>query len=1240
MGGVLPVSPHQLTFQLTSARMALFSCVVKKGGAMKSSYRDRDYSFGERMLSLRSAIGLTQTGLAEHLGISRFAVGEWEAGNKYPKAEHLKTFIELAVQQDAFSVGHEADEIRALWKAARQKVLLDEQWLNTLLRTHSSRRIDHAPLAGSGGTRVDWGDALAIPNFYGREWELSLLTTWMVEKRCRVISTLGLGGIGKSVLAVKAMRQVAAHFEVVIWRSLRDAPSCETLVDQVVQVLEPTLSHGTAVSLEQCLSLLLDYLRIHRVLLVVDNLESVLEEKDTRGQMRSGHEGYGELLRRIAETEHQSCLLLTSREKPSALAPLEGTETPVRSLRLTQLDTSSCQQLLTEKGIAGAHSERTLLIERYAGNPLALKIVAQTIVDLFDGEIAPFLQEGEIFFGGVRELLNRQFSRLSPLEQRVMIWLAILREPATLTELSSMLVNPVQRVHLLEAIDALHRRSLLERGQHPGSFTLQSVVLEYTTADLISHIGNEFEQGSVSYLIDYGLELAQVHEYIRQTQRRLILSPILMHLHTVYRQPVDIEKRLFSLLSDLRMQPDNEQGYAPANIVALLRMMRGHLRAVDLSHLLIRAVDLQETEMQDSNLTNALIRDSVFMQNFDSIQSLAIDGSGRYWAIASFRKDVRLYEAGGQVLYRSWRVENDWINRIGISLDGRLLAGGTMTGQVYVWDVISGELKWASERNTSLGVIYRLAISPDGQLLAIGTDTGTYLWDAVQGTLRAALQLFHQPSQVATVAWCGDGSILASGDVTGRIGIWSFQGEAFAQYLMTIDAHDGIVTEIAFSPDGETLVSASWDGTVKLWRVATGTLIETLVAHQNLVQRVAWSPDGRVIAYSVSEESSWLWDVEEHRHRAILRGHTDFVRGLAFTPDSRQLVSGSADGTMRVWDVATGACLRVIRSYLESIWDIEWSPDGTRIVTTGTTMAFLMYRLDETVPPRVLPINADRIGRPAWSPDGRTIATSNPLQGVQLWDSQTGEAVDAFSMSDPLGYSRALEWSPDGAYLAIAVIDDAIHIFDMATRKSSSLGAISRGGGETLKWSPDGRLIAAYCDSGLVRVWEVASGVLLGERAVDWWSFAWGDDSTRLAIIQSNSNGHTLFLWNVMSGEQVALATHPETIVEVAWMHREKILITGSTSGVVRWWDEKMGTCLRQVQAHENSIRMLELRADETMLATTSDGGGLWIWDARSGDLLRVLRADRPYERMDITDIRGLPDAQKVTLRALGAIGG
>ena len=133
---------------------------------------------------------------------------------------------------------------------------------------------------------------------------------------------------------------------------------------------------------------------------MLDNLESVLEEGEGSGHFRPGYEGIGRFLQLSAETEHQSCVLLTSREKPIQLIAPEGIRSPVRALRLARLGADACETLLKEKEVKGRTADRTQLIEAYAGNPLALKIVTQTIIDLFDGEIGTFLEHGEVIFGG------------------------------------------------------------------------------------------------------------------------------------------------------------------------------------------------------------------------------------------------------------------------------------------------------------------------------------------------------------------------------------------------------------------------------------------------------------------------------------------------------------------------------------------------------------------------------------------------------------------------------------------------------------------------------------------------------------------------------------------------------------------------------------------------------------------------------------------------------------------------
>src|SRR5690349_8543075 len=255
---------------------------------IRSSYRERDYAFGQLMLTVRTTMGLTQTALAEMLGVRRRAVIDWEGGLTYPNVDHLKQFVVLALERQAFPAGRKTEEVHALWQAAHQKVLLDEVWLGGLLSEAQASPASQ-PGEKSGVTapppnaltslsrsepRVDWNEAPDVAGFYGRAWELDLLSTWVVEERCRVVSVLGQGDIGKSTLATKVMHRVAEGFEVVIWRSLRDLPTCEALLDSCLQVLDPQALSDPTSKPERRQDLLLDCLRSRRVLLVYDNLES------------------------------------------------------------------------------------------------------------------------------------------------------------------------------------------------------------------------------------------------------------------------------------------------------------------------------------------------------------------------------------------------------------------------------------------------------------------------------------------------------------------------------------------------------------------------------------------------------------------------------------------------------------------------------------------------------------------------------------------------------------------------------------------------------------------------------------------------------------------------------------------------------------------------------------------------------------------------------------------------------
>src|SRR3989454_4021364 len=239
-------------------------------------------TFGRSCVRLRQSMGLTQRALGRLLGISEQAIQHWERGVHSPKPEHLERLLALCLERHAFALGREHWQAHQLWLAAGQQADFEAFWMRAQLAAPSAspalvvlkREVAQPakPLANqefaSLSSRLDWGDALDVHEFYGREAERLQLEQWVIEERCPVVSVLGMGGIGKSVLAVTLMHQVASSFQAVVFRSVRDAPPCQDLLADCLQVLSPEVLPTLPPSVDRRIDLLLECFQRQRCLLV------------------------------------------------------------------------------------------------------------------------------------------------------------------------------------------------------------------------------------------------------------------------------------------------------------------------------------------------------------------------------------------------------------------------------------------------------------------------------------------------------------------------------------------------------------------------------------------------------------------------------------------------------------------------------------------------------------------------------------------------------------------------------------------------------------------------------------------------------------------------------------------------------------------------------------------------------------------------------------------------------------
>jgi len=1134
------------------------------------------------------------------------------------------------------------------------------------------------PSASPQPPQVDWGEMPDIGLFYGRESELARLETWLLEGHCRLVAILGMGGMGKTALAARLTRKLAEQadnepqhnapqhnvshhqalpqFERIIWRSLLNAPPPADILAQWLQFLSAQPLTELPTSVDQQLMLLLTCLRQQRCLLILDNAESILQGDERAGNYRPGYEAYGQLIQRLGESQHQSCLLLTSRERPHGFRRLEGDTPLVKSLQLVGLTTEASQQLLHGRGLTDLGATTSSLVERYSGNPLALKLIAETIQDLFAGDIGLFLAEETLIFDDIRTVLDQQFARLSPLEREIMIWLAVEREAISAQMIWDNLIQPPSRRKFLEALRDLQRRSLLTRSgsEAEAGFTLQNVVTEYVTDQLIAQICHEVDNKTLDYFKRHTLLKAQAKDYVRRSQARLILQPIATQLVTRLGQSVAAE-RLQALLAVLRTTASLLPGYAGANILHLLLALKSNLKGYDFSGLTVWQAYMAETHLPDVNFAHADLTGSIFVDTFGTIYALAFSPwSDAYPQQENLRSLIAAGTADGQI--RVWKAidgqpllackgHTGSVHSIAFSprSDGSrpILASGSRDHTVRLWDVRTGRILKTLSGHTHW--VWSVTFSPDGEILASGSlDRTVRLWDVRTGQVLKTLS--GHAHAVRSVRFSPDGKILATGSEDGTICLWDVANPetlASGQVLKTLLGHSGAVTSVRFSPDGKILASGSDDQTVRLWDIHTGQTRTTLAGHTHWVTSICFSPDGETLTSGSEDQTVRLWNVRSGRVLNVLQGHTRPVWSVAFHPSGEMLASGGYDQAVHLWNVQTGQSLRTLQGYTNEITSVCFNPTGQILASSNADGTIHLWNIPNWQMFKKLQGHTNAVTSLCFSPDGEILASGSEDQTIRLWNVHTGQVLAILQ-----GHTNAI-WSicfsPDGETLVSGSNDQTVRLWDVRTGQVFNVLEGHPNGVFAVACHPrpqgSRQIVASGADDHTIRLWDVQTGQhlqTLSGHGHGVFALAFSPDGTTLA---SGSEDRTIFLWDGETGHQRKVLTgHSKRVWSVAFSPDSRLLASGSADQTIRLWDLHTGQVLHTLAGHTNPVNWVAFSPDGETLASSSADETIRLWEVQTGTHLKILRSDRPYERMNIRGVIGLTEAQKAALKALGAV--
>jgi WD40 repeat protein/tRNA A-37 threonylcarbamoyl transferase component Bud32/tetratricopeptide (TPR) repeat protein len=523
------------------------------------------------------------------------------------------------------------------------------------------------------------------------------------------------------------------------------------------------------------------------------------------------------------------------------------------------------------------------------------------------------------------------------------------------------------------------------------------------------------------------------------------------------------------------------------------------------------------------------------------INSLAFSPDGKRIASASTEGIVNVWEARDGAKVFAFRVGVTQMGScVAFSPDGSRLAEAC--SGVTVWDSRTGKKTLTIPADTLLGGD-RLAFSPDGRRLVADTGLTVRIWDVVADK-EVAIIPKEATVGSANVAYSPDGGRVAlTNPNTSTIRLWDPQT---GRELFTLRGHTHRVSQVAFSPEGARLASASVDGTVKLWDMTTHPETVTFDYSAAYVDSAAFSPDGKRLAVTTMGLAQargvyevMVVDAATGYQTLSLRGHTKPLWSVAFSPDGKRIASSGDDNTVRVWNALTGRQLLTFRGHRNR------PPDKPNTI--------------------VLSVDGSGVNSVAFSPDGNWLASGAWDRTVKVWDPATGKV--RFTLEGHKGGVGRVAFSPDGKYLASASTDGTAVVWDAATGRAVHTLKGHKTRPWSLAFSPDSRFLATggHLRDGAIKIWEVTTGQLLRsfpghEGLVS--SLAFSPDGKRLVSAGGLGTGGpipSLKIWDPATGQEVfTLRGHRMMVLCVAFSRDGRRLVSAGIDGFKIWIAEEV----------------------------------------------------------------------------------
>ncbi|OZH54613.1 hypothetical protein AFK68_09830 [Hydrocoleum sp. CS-953] len=312
--------------------------------------------------------------------------------------------------------------------------------------------------------------------FYGRTKELETLSNYIFHQKTRLMAVLGISGIGKTTLVKRFIDLNIQNFDVVIWRNLKLVKSLNSLMTDLLKKI--TIQNQNILISDEQLTQLFDLLSRQKSLIVLDDVQNIFISGKIAGQYQKQHTEYQNLFQAIAQTEHQSCVILISQEKAQEMTALDRELYPIQNLELEGLDNLAGIEIIQEYKLQ--HREYWLnLNNMYLGNPLYLQYISTLIKDIFQGSVSQFIaEENLIITEEIKQLFDISYQRMSDVEKQIVLKISNFNEDVSIEDLKKS--NSFSSIDIINGLQSLKRRYLLNQTKTNNSlFTLSPLFKEY-----------------------------------------------------------------------------------------------------------------------------------------------------------------------------------------------------------------------------------------------------------------------------------------------------------------------------------------------------------------------------------------------------------------------------------------------------------------------------------------------------------------------------------------------------------------------------------------------------------------------------------------------------------------------------------------------------------------------------------------------------------------------------------------